>query len=127
MSGAVTGGILAARAGLKAAGKNALAGGVILAAIEGFNIALSRVIFPYMENQQLQQGIKIDLLEPPTDPLRASYARTPLYQPSINAIEDSKPSKINETGFEANAFPTLEDDWEKKQKEGKVEKKNGWW
>lgn len=38
MSGAATGGILAARAGLKAAGKSALVGGVILAAIEGLNI-----------------------------------------------------------------------------------------
>lgn len=38
MSGAATGGILAARAGMKAAGKSALVGGVILAAIEGLNI-----------------------------------------------------------------------------------------
>ncbi len=40
MSGAATGGILAARAGMKAAGKSALAGGVILAAIEGLNIVV---------------------------------------------------------------------------------------
>jgi hypothetical protein len=38
ISGAATGGILAARAGAKAAGKSALVGGVILAAIEGLNI-----------------------------------------------------------------------------------------
>jgi mitochondrial import inner membrane translocase subunit TIM17 len=40
MSGAATGGILAIRAGVKAAGKSALAGGLILAAIEGLNILL---------------------------------------------------------------------------------------
>lgn len=40
MSGAATGGILAARAGMKAAGKSALVGGVILAAIEGLNIVV---------------------------------------------------------------------------------------
>ena len=34
-SGFCTGGILAARAGIKAAGKNAVVGGVLLAAIEG--------------------------------------------------------------------------------------------
>ena len=45
MSGAATGGILAARAGLKAAGKSALVGGVILAAIEGLNLlVVSQVI-----------------------------------------------------------------------------------
>lgn len=44
MSGAATGGILAARAGLKAAGKSALVGGVILAAIEGLNILVVSTI-----------------------------------------------------------------------------------
>jgi import inner membrane translocase subunit TIM17 len=39
-SGAATGGILAARAGLKAAGRSAVVGGVILAAIEGLNIVV---------------------------------------------------------------------------------------
>lgn len=45
MSGAATGGILAARAGIKAAGKSALVGGVILAAIEGLNILVVSSIF----------------------------------------------------------------------------------
>ena len=40
MSGAATGGLLAIRAGPKVAGKNALAGGVILAMIEGLNVAI---------------------------------------------------------------------------------------
>lgn len=70
MSGAATGGILAARAGLKAAGKSALVGGVILAAIEGLNLVVMRVIMPQFEKQQLEQGMEIDRLEPPLDPLR---------------------------------------------------------
>ena len=45
MSGAATGGILAARAGMKAAGKSALAGGVILAAIEGLNIVVVSAVW----------------------------------------------------------------------------------
>ena len=45
LSGAATGGILAARAGLKAAGKSALAGGVILAAIEGLNLLVVSNIY----------------------------------------------------------------------------------
>ena len=51
MSGAATGGLLAARAGLKAAGKNAAVGGVILAAIEGLQIVLARVLGPWMEKR----------------------------------------------------------------------------
>ena len=43
LSGAATGGILAARAGMKAAGKSALVGGVILAAIEGLNLVVVSV------------------------------------------------------------------------------------
>jgi import inner membrane translocase subunit TIM17 len=41
MSGAATGGLLAIRAGPKAAGKNALIGGVLLALIEGLGILIS--------------------------------------------------------------------------------------
>ena len=40
MSGFLTGGVLAIRAGPKIAGKNALAGGVILAMIEGLNVGI---------------------------------------------------------------------------------------
>ncbi|CAM9725209.1 unnamed protein product [Chrysoparadoxa australica] len=42
ISGAVTGGVLALRAGPKTAMKNAAIGGVLLAAIEGLGIAISR-------------------------------------------------------------------------------------
>ena len=41
MSGAATGGVLAIRAGPKAAAKNALIGGVLLALIEGLGIVIS--------------------------------------------------------------------------------------
>jgi len=79
ISGAATGGLLALRGGLKAAGMNALAGGVILAAIEGLNIGVQRVIMPMFEKSQQEameaQGmqVKVDLLDPPTDPLRHFY------------------------------------------------------
>jgi len=42
-SGAATGGVLAMRAGPRAAGKNALIGGVLLAAIEGLGIMITKV------------------------------------------------------------------------------------
>ena len=45
-AGAATGGTLAARAGPKAAGKNALIGGVLLALIEGLGIMLTKAFAP---------------------------------------------------------------------------------
>ena len=82
MSGAATGGVLAARAGLKAAGKNAVIGGIILAAIEGLNIVVTRVMMPYIEKQQADAGRPIDMLDPPLDPLRPYQKSQPLWQPS---------------------------------------------
>jgi hypothetical protein len=70
MSGAATGGVLAARAGLKAAGKNALMGGVLLAAIEGLGVLAQRMVAPMMEETQQAVGQAVDKLEPPSDPLR---------------------------------------------------------
>ena len=70
-SGFMTGGVLAARAGAKAAARNAVVGGVILAAIEGLNIAVSRMVVPMFEQKQAEaEGRVIDTLEPPVDPLR---------------------------------------------------------
>jgi len=72
ISGAATGGILAARAGMKAAGKSAMVGGIILAAIEGLNLLLMRVIMPSMEKNADQSGMTtIDTLLPPIDPTRS--------------------------------------------------------
>eukprot|EP00743_Colponemidia_sp_Colp-15_P002462 GILK01002669.1.p1 GENE.GILK01002669.1~~GILK01002669.1.p1 ORF type:complete len:201 (-),score=15.45 GILK01002669.1:151-711(-) len=45
-SGALTGGVLAARAGWKASSKNALVGGVLLALIEGMGILIGRLTAP---------------------------------------------------------------------------------
>ncbi|CDF40848.1 unnamed protein product [Chondrus crispus] len=41
-SGALTGGVLASRSGMRAAGKSAAVGGVLLALIEGISIAITR-------------------------------------------------------------------------------------
>ncbi len=49
-------------------GKNALIGGVILAAIEGLSVVVSRYVMPRIERSQMP----VDKLEPPKDP----YARS---------------------------------------------------
>ena len=88
MSGAATGGVLAIRAGLKAAGKNALVGGVILAAIEGLGIVLQRVIMPSLEAYQGAPR-EIDTLEPPVDFRRPYYKKTPLMSYNNNSNDSS--------------------------------------
>jgi len=87
MSGATTGGILALRAGPAAAGKSALVGGVLLAAIEGLNLLVTRVIMPSLEKQDLENSMGVDKLEPPPDPLRprVSFAnRTKLWDDKVS-------------------------------------------
>lgn len=69
MSGAMTGGVLAARAGVKAAGKNALVGGVLLALIEGLGIMITRMTAP-----SAIPGAESDLLAPPMDTLAPPVA-----------------------------------------------------
>lgn len=74
------------RGGLKSAGKNALVGGVLLAAIEGLNIAVTRLLMPMLEKRSVEQGGPVDMLEPPRDPLRPRMNRSqPLYRPQEQA------------------------------------------
>ena len=54
-AGALTGGTLAVRAGMKAVGKNALIGGVLLAIIEGLSAVVSRAMQPDMQQQLAMQ------------------------------------------------------------------------
>jgi len=105
MSGAATGGLLAARAGLKAAGSNAAIGGVMLAAIEGLNIFVTRTVVPWWEKRVAeQQGLRIetDSLDPPMDPLRPYRPRinsTPLWQESSSSSSSSSPSSSSPSYF----------------------------
>lgn len=104
MAGAATGGVLAARAGLKAAGRSAVAGGVILAAIEGLNILVARIIMPRLEKQAQEKGMTIDRLEPPNDPYRPrTNKRQPLWQ------QNAAPSPLYSTPtaptWENSGFP----------------------
>lgn len=63
-AGALTGGLLSIRSGLKQAGSAALMGGIVLAAIEGLNIFITRSLVPMFEESQTG-NINRDLLLPP--------------------------------------------------------------
>jgi import inner membrane translocase subunit TIM17 len=135
MSGAATGGLLAARAGAKAAGRSALVGGVILAAIEGMTVFVSRVLMPKFEDDG-QERI-IDKLEPPRDPKRslstnnkfnggrsqsifeAAPSASSLYEGGNNLQFDNRTPNFEQHGFGA--------DVEIKSTESKPEEpKKGW-
>lgn len=66
-------------------------GSVILAAIEGLNLLLMRVLMPSIEKQQLEQGMEIDRLNPPNDPtrVRSSYPKT------LHTSPDPSPFSFN--------------------------------
>ena len=85
LSGAATGGVLAARAGIKAAAKNAAVGGVLLAAIEGLGVVMQRVLMPMMTDNAQAAGRPVDLLSPPDDPLRP-------YRPPMHSMLDAASS-----------------------------------
>jgi len=65
MSGAMTGGTLALRAGPRVAAGQFVLGGAILAGIEGFSVWVNRYFIPMMS----QDATKQDWLEPPVDVL----------------------------------------------------------
>jgi len=97
-SGAMTGGVLAARAGLKAAGKNALMGGVLLAAIEGLGVLVQRLVAPMMEETSQSAGQPVDKLEPPSDPLRPY--RAPIRRAMSKAFAQSPLAAGMPLGFD---------------------------
>lgn len=67
MSGAVTGGILAARAGPQATASAAAMGGVLLALIEGMGIMMSRMLSPGPATaEEMERAMRQDPTAPPT-------------------------------------------------------------
>lgn len=74
-SGAITGGILAARAGAKAMGTSALFGGVILALIEGLQVVMTGYMLPpsaVNDMGEVQDGM-CPPLSPPVDMSPTEY------------------------------------------------------
>lgn len=69
ISGGLTGGVLAARAGPKAMVRNAIGGAIILAIIEGTMMVVTKSIMKLQMSQMGGQGnVVVDKLEPPVPP-----------------------------------------------------------
>ncbi len=74
ISGGLTGGVLAARAGTRAIVRNTIVGAIFLAVIEGGMLMLNKAI---MKMQQDQLGnVAVDRLEPPIPPGYATRLAT---------------------------------------------------
>eukprot|EP01041_Mallomonas_annulata_P009736 gene9736-20249_t len=127
LSGAATGGILALRAGLKSAGKSAVVGGLVLAAIEGLNIAVQRVLLPYIEKSQTTQHHIIDMLDPPTDILSAKSLNKQTIWDTATIKDYAPPPPA--AGFDIDAisqFDSTSSSWENKPKD-EEKPVNPWW
>jgi len=86
-SGALTGGVLAARGGWRAATRSAAVGGVLLAMIEGLNICLTKMLSdssapPYAPPAPYQPPPTVAPVAPPA---------TASYKPASEFLEDAAP------------------------------------
>jgi len=76
---------------MKNMARNAVFGGAILAAIEGFSIGLTRYILPLFEKQQLASQMPMDMLDPPVDPLQEYFKKMNTSSSSYPLIRDPSP------------------------------------
>lgn len=105
ISGAATGGILAARAGPRAAASAAAVGGVLLALIEGMGIMISRALAPAPPTaEDYERAIHQDVTAPPT--MGGLMPRNPF----MSSSSDSSPPSSPPPETQAPAQPYMETD-----------------
>jgi hypothetical protein len=110
---------------------------VILALIEGISIGVQRVLLPMYEKQAVQQGMVIDMLDPPVDPLMR-YRRSPTDTPNPipSALHSGVTSQtlpgLSSGGFDLSSVSTFDstgDDWQNSNEKpnASTESKKSWW
>ena len=105
ISGAATGGILAARAGPRAAASAAAVGGVLLALIEGMGIMISRALAPAPPTaEDYERAMHQDVTAPPT--MGGLMPRNPF----MSSSSDSSPPSSPPPETQAPAQPYMETD-----------------
>jgi import inner membrane translocase subunit TIM17 len=133
LSGAATGGVLAARAGPKAMASSALFGGIILAAIEGMGICMNK----YFSGGPEEMGMMAnDPTAPPTSGgMMGSLAPPPVSEPvpSPSATTDTggaDPYAIlagGGGGSESGNFDSYGSDTKFSNEVPQEESRTGWW
>ncbi|GMH52465.1 hypothetical protein TrLO_g7804 [Triparma laevis f. longispina] len=124
LSGFATGGVLAARAGPRAAGQSAVIGGVLLALIEGLGIMITKYSAPAMPgpDDYAAQGV-VDPTAPPTMGGLGSFK--PSAPPEISDGDRgiSGPGDDSDTFGSSGTFSTSLDG----ESEGEASGGGGWW
>lgn len=107
MSGAATGGILAARAGPKAVAQSAVVGGVLLGLIEGMGIMLNKMLTPDMPTPEEMAAMgAADPTAPPTSGgMGLSQAATTATAPPASAEPSAASASVSADG--RNPFDIL--------------------
>lgn len=102
------------RGGLKSAGKNAAVGGVLLAAIEGLNIAVTRYLMPMMEKQSADGLRAVDEMLPPVDPLRPRRRKPDSSYKPLSPLSRPGPGpSAGSSGFNIDTVPDFQtDSWD---------------
>ena len=91
ISGALTGGVLAARGGWRAAGRSAAVGGVLLAMIEGLQIALTKMLSEPTATPYAPQAMPPP---PPQAPRAPPPARSELLDGGRAQSEGGAPARL---------------------------------
>lgn len=93
ISGATTGGILAARAGPKAMSQAAVVGGVLLALIEGMGIMLNRMLSPSLPSAEELQKAGAVSMDPTTPPTAGGFRLSNSLSNTLSSPESSSNDK----------------------------------
>jgi hypothetical protein len=121
MSGAATGGILAARAGPRAMASAAVVGGVLLALIEGMGIMFTKMMAPPVPTAE---DYAMDVTAPPTQgglfpslPFGGGSSAPKLPEPDLT------PPPVNEPFIETDGITTFSTETTQQE----PTKSSGWW
>lgn len=129
ISGAATGGILAARAGPRVAGQSAFVGGVLLALIEGMGIMFTKITSPPVPTpEDYAAAGAVDVTAPPTTgglmmpPSSNSSASAPPYVPSFGESSSSSSDGFDSGMGTETSFSSGSSNNETSSSSG-----GGWW
>eukprot|EP00587_Corethron_hystrix_P009722 CAMPEP_0113296938 /NCGR_PEP_ID=MMETSP0010_2-20120614/13_1 /TAXON_ID=216773 ORGANISM="Corethron hystrix, Strain 308" /NCGR_SAMPLE_ID=MMETSP0010_2 /ASSEMBLY_ACC=CAM_ASM_000155 /LENGTH=219 /DNA_ID=CAMNT_0000149753 /DNA_START=242 /DNA_END=898 /DNA_ORIENTATION=- /assembly_acc=CAM_ASM_000155 len=122
-SGAVTGGILAARAGPRAAGQSALIGGVLLALIEGMGIWINKAFAPPVPTAEDYAAAQV--VDPTAPPVQAGISIAP---PANNPATYFPPSAPTGDNFDSSgeSFSVESTSYQGNDTQNKTSSGGGW-
>lgn len=133
ISGAATGGILAARAGPRVAAQSAVVGGVLLALIEGMGIMFTKMTSQVPSPEELAAAGAVDVTAPPTTgglmmPSSSTAPPPPQSSSYLPPFMDSSSSSSSSDSFDSGAgTETTFSSGSNSSSNDTVSSSTGWW